>query len=390
MSDARSISNDELPARRRGLRLDERLMNQRMDEALAIAQDPSQHAEPTFAVWAERIREFSALAGKAAGKQSIAVIGTQIIAKATDISINPFCLRASASVSGAYNARAPAEKVLYPASVKHGFDIGSHSANPLNGQTFNKLKVIDKSLRIRGGQTLVEPLNDILHAIGLLPTARDATIALAAYVFVRSTYVPTLTRPSGHIGITNASVLASAISEWVSSDSEGGARAQAAVGGVLDAVFGSHRVRVGKSNEPDRQVVGDVIVWDMSQDRLVDIAVEVRDKSVSAINCLSTIRKLQRASVRKGAIVAVSKNQAPVPREEFEKLAAELGILLDVYWEWQTLVRQAVFWGAQSESEGVRAIVDAIRNRAEEIHVTSAGVTDWDTRTRAPSQETGA
>jgi hypothetical protein len=111
----------------------------RLNSALEIANDPSAMGMPVFQSWVTRIQEFSTLAETAAGLQSIAVIGSALIAKATKLEVNPFCLRANASVSGAYNIRAPAEKVLYPASLIHRFDIGSNSSNPLNGQTFNKL-----------------------------------------------------------------------------------------------------------------------------------------------------------------------------------------------------------------------------------------------------------
>lgn len=365
----------------------------RLNAALDQANDATAARSPVFQAWVTRIQAFSTLAETAAGLQSIAVIGSALIAKATNLEINPFCLRANASVSGAYNIRAPAEKVLYPASLLHRFDIGSNSSNPLNGQTFNKLEIIDKSLRIRGGQPLVDPLNDILHAASLLASTHDATTALSAYIHVRQRYTRKPSVAIGDTKIANTASLHAAISAWVGQDSEGGARAQAAVGGVLDAVFGNLRVRVGKPNEPDRQIAGDVIIWkesiidEHSSDRAsagqkIDLAIEVRDKPVSLVDCLSVLRKLQEAGVSKGAIVAIDRNQTHISRESIEPRAIEAGVHLELYTEWGMLIGQATLWSPKSDLAISEAAVEAIRERAEQIRVTSEGIAVWDRLTR--------
>jgi hypothetical protein len=367
-------------------------MWQSADDALSASRDPATLHNATFEAWTARIQDFSTLAKTATGLQSIAVIGSALIAKSTNFGINPFCLRANASVSGAYNARAPAEHVLYPASLLYRFDIGSNSSNPLNGQTFNKLKTIDKTLRIRGGQSLVEPLNEILHAISLLASKADAILALAAYIRVRHGYVRTPTTPIGRVGVNSTAALHAAVSSWVSEDSEGGARAQAAVGGILDATIGNSRVRVGKPNEPDRRIAGDVVVW---RERLkgaqdqnapinsqIELSFEVRDKPVTLVDCLGVIRKLAAAGISKGVIVAIGKNQTSIVRETVEPQAIESGVHLELYFDWATLIGQASLWSPKSNHEIVDAAVKAIRDRAEEIRVTSAGIREWDLRTR--------
>ena len=377
---------------RAGIALTEGAMQESLDDALNILKDPETPSSATFRAWATRIQDFSILALHAAGLQSIAVIGSALIAKATNLEINPFCLRANASVSGAYNARAPAEKVLYPASLIHRFDIGSNSSNPLNGQTFNKLKIIDKTLVIRGGQMLVNPLNAILHAVSLLASKTDAILALAAYIQVRQGYSRKPTIAAGQVGVTSTVGLRAAIAKWVAQDSEGGARAQAAVGGILDAIFGNLRIRVGKPNEPDRHVAGDVILWkeipagvrDQGEvvGQPIELAIEVRDKPVSVVDCLSVLRKLETAGISKGAIVAIAKNQPVIPRETIEARAIEAGVHLEIYSDWATLIGQIVFWSSESDRKIAIAAVQSIRDRAEEIRVTPSGIVNWDVLTR--------
>lgn len=377
---------------RPGIGLSEVAMWERLKMALTIATDAASTRLPVFQAWVTRIQNFSTLAETAAGLQSIAVIGSALIAKATNLEINPFCLRSNASVSGAYNVRGPAEKVLYPASLMHRFDIGSNSSNPLNGQTFNKLEIIDKTLRIRGGQSLVNPLNDILHAASLLASEADATAALGAYIHVRQRYSRKPSVAEGSAKISNTTSLRHAISSWVSLDSEGGARAQAAVGGFLDAIFGIQRIRVGKPNEPDRQIAGDVILWkesigqsmvnvDPKPDQ-IDLAIEVRDKLVSLVDCLSVLRKLGEAGVSKGAIVAIGRNQGAISQKDIELRALEAGVHLEIFTDWGLLIGQATLWSAKSDLTIAELAVETIRARAEQIRVSTAGVADWDRLTR--------
>jgi hypothetical protein len=376
---------------RPGIALAKADMQQSVDDALTAIEDPATLRNAIFEAWVARIHDFSTLAKTATGLQSIAVIGSALIAKATNLGINPFCLRANASVSGAYNARAPAEHVLYPTSLLHRFDIGSNSSNPLNGQTFNKLKVIDKTLRIRGGQTLVDPLNEILHAVSLLASKTDAVLALAAYIQVRQGYVRTATMPTGHVGVISTAGLQAAVANWVTQDSEGGARAQAAVGGILDAIFGRSRVRVGKPNEPDRRIAGGVIPWkeqamgvpdQLRKSEHIELAIEVRDKPVSVVDCLSVLRKLAAAGVSKGAIVAIGKNQPSIAREIVAPRAIESGVHLELYFDWATLIGHTSFWSQKSDEEIADAAVQAIRQRAEEMRVTALGIREWDLLTR--------
>ena len=360
-----------------GIKLDVGLAQQLMADAVVIAGSEEAHQHADYLTWKEKIAEFSKLVDSVGYRASIALLGSALIAKATNDQINPLALRANAAVPGAYNVRCPAEDVLYPASLDHGFDIGSNSRNPLNGQTFNKLKSIDLTLHLRGrGQELVAPLLALLHDISLLKSREDAVRALAAYVEVRRTYKKVYAAPTGTNRIQSLSTLSDVIATWVRQDSEGGGRTQAAVGGLFDAVYGEDRVRVGKLNEPDRKVAGDVCL--LHDDGTVEKAIEARDKIVSRTDVLSVTQKLARAGIRKGAIMALFRGQESIETSTYSDEAAKAGIHLEIFYRWRDIIHPAVFWSEKGEQEIIAETVHRIRARAIELTLTNAAIEQWD------------
>ena len=345
-----------------------------------VAGSAEAEQQHDYLTWKGKIADFSSLVDSVGYRASIALLGSALIAKATNDQINPLSLRANAEVPGAYNVRGPAEYVLYPASLDHGFDIGSNSRNPLNGQTFNKLKSIDLTLRLRGrGKELVRPLLSLLHDVSLLKSRDDAVRALAAYVAVRRSYRRVYAPPGGANRLRSAAELADVIAAWIGQDSEGGGRAQAAVGGLFDAIYGEDRVRVGKLNEPDRKVAGDVCL--LRADSSVEKAVEVRDKVVSRTDTLSIIQKLARAGVRKGAIMALFSSQPVIDIADYDGEATKTGIHLEILYEWRNVIRPAILWSEKSEDDIVTAAVSRIRARAVDLTLTPAAIALWDSLT---------
>jgi hypothetical protein len=363
-----------------GIRLDLNLARKLMSEAVSMAGTEQARKAPEYLLWRDKIQAFSELVHDVGYRASIALLGSALVAKATNDLINPLSLRSSAQIPGAYNVRGPAESVLYPASLDHGFDIGSGSRNPLNGQTFNKLKSIDLTLKLRGsrGASLVKPLVALLHDISLLKSSADAVLALAAYVEVRRGYRRTYANPIGSARLKTISELSMAVSSWVAKDSEGGGRAQAAVGGLLDAVYGADRVRVGKLNEPDRKVPGDVCLLRAAQEPVAAIAIEVRDKIVTRTDILGIIQKLARTNTGKGAIVAIVDSQPSIDPAEYEAHAVSAGVQLEILYTWQSVIRPAAFWSDRTEAEIVSAAVTQIRLRAIQLELRPDGIDLWD------------
>jgi hypothetical protein len=92
--------------------------------ALALAENWTLPAE-----WIERAEKVSA----AKNMTFTPVLGTALLAKATDDSIDALSLREDAGHKG-YSARSLAKEVLVPCCVRAGIDLRNKGAEPLNNQ----------------------------------------------------------------------------------------------------------------------------------------------------------------------------------------------------------------------------------------------------------------
>ena len=196
---------------------------------------------------------------------------------------------------------------------------------------------------------------------------------------MRRRYLPVYSKRPALVGLSSGASLIVAIVDFVTRDSEGGGRAQAVVGGILDAVYGHERVRVGKTNEPDRKVAGDVIVRETSEETSPVIhAFEVRDKPVSEVDLLSIVQKLERADVAKGGVVAVAPNQKYIDRARFDDAVRTAALRVDVFEGWTRFVSEALFWSDKTEVATVRMACDQIRARIIEMALSTEGLDHWD------------
>jgi hypothetical protein len=359
-----------------------------MEAAVALANDSAAHEHPEFVEWRSRICAFSEVVADVGYKQSIALLGAALIAKATNTAVDVMILQVGDGGAGAYSARGVAENVLYPASLMHKFDIGSTSRNPLNAATFLGRPRIDTDFSLKGakGKDLGKQVYDVLSEVSQIKDRESGIRALAAYVHVRRSCVSTYSAASGEPGLTSVDQLSAAITAFVEEKSEGGGRAQAVVGGLFDVRYGPERVRVGKTNEPDRRAPGDVVVGHPIL--TVDVplkAVEVRDKAVTPVDVLAIIQKLRRAGVSKGAIIAVAKGQPVLTAEAYAAEMRAAGVQLEIFGGWPRLVAEVIFWSDQPEGAAIREAVRHIRDRAVQIGLSAGAIVAWDAATLIPA-----
>lgn len=359
-----------------------------MEAAVALANDSAAHAHPEFIEWRARIHAFSEVIKDVGYKQSIALLGAALIAKATNTAVDVLILQVADGGLGAYSARRVAENVLYPASLTHNFDIGSTSRNPLNAATFLGRRRIDADFRLKGpkGKDLGKLVYEVLSEVSQIKERERGIRALAAYVHVRRSCVSTYTAASGEPGLTSVDQLSAAIAAFVEEKSEGGGRAQAVVGGLFDVRYGSQRVRVGKTNEPDRRAPGDVVVGHpiLTVDAPL-MAVEVRDKAVTPFDVLAILQKLRRAGVSKGAIVAVAKGQPVLTAATYAAEMRAAGVQLEIFAGWSRLVAEVIFWSDQPQGAAIREAVRHIRDRAVQMGLSAGAIVAWDAATLNPA-----
>ena len=262
-----------------------------------------------------------------------------------------------------------------------GAGLAHEIRNPLNAATFLGRPRIDADFRLKGpkGKDLGKLVYEVLSEVSQIKDRERGIRALAAYVQVRRGCVSSYSAASGEPGLTSVDQLAAAITAFVEEKSEGGGRAQAVVGGLFDVRYGSQRVRVGKTNEPDRRAPGDVVVGHpiLTVDAPL-MAVEVRDKAVTPFDVLAILQKLRRAGVSKGAIVAVAKGQPVLTAAAYAAEVRAAGVQLEIFAGWSRLVAEVIFWSDQPQGAAIREAVRHIRDRAVQMGLSAGAIVAWD------------
>ena len=367
-----------------------------IDEAAKASRNEGTSKNPDFITWTRRVREFSELCQQKKLKSYIPVLGNALLAKGSNPRIDVFSLKAKDKSQGAYDARRTAEKVLVPASYIHKFSLGTTGAQPLNNQPFFRSFRIDRDLPVRGDAAdLRDALLNLLHEIQQY-RREEALIGLAAFIAVRREYMPKYTVAHGSLAVSDALSFARVLETFVRAESDGGGRAQAAVGGIMDAQFSRERVRVGKRNEPDRKMPGDVGIRATGDPETAFVRIfEVRDKNVPTHAVQSFIAKLAATGIGRGIIVAVAINQEGLDFPALKQQAIQSGVDLEIFTDWRDLLRAVAFSSEMKEVDFIEASVAAIRTRFIELELPDKTISDWDRTTllvesRIDSIQTGS
>src|SRR5690349_11063809 len=132
------------------IRLDYRLASDRFRAAHALARSTSDLP----AEWITRTRKV----GIAPSKTFTAMLGTALLAKATDPAVDPFALKAR-DIPNAYSARSLCKDVLVPLSVRANVNLGSTGREPLNNQPFFRHERVGPDMKVH---TKTQPHLDYL------------------------------------------------------------------------------------------------------------------------------------------------------------------------------------------------------------------------------------
>jgi SacI restriction endonuclease len=353
-----------------------------IDEAAQASIDTTVAQHPEFIAWSRRVREFSELCRLKKLKSYIPVLGNALLAKGSNPRIDVFSLKAKDKSQGAYDARRTAEKVLVPASYIYKFSLGTTGAQPLNNQPFFRSFRIDRDLPVRGDAADVrDALLSLLHEIQQY--RRDEAVrGLAAFIAVRREFMPRYALTQGTLTIGSGRQLSTIVKAFVGPKSDGGGRAQAVAGGLMDALYTVERVRVGKKNEPDRKMPGDVGIRATTDSASPFTRIlEVRDKNVPAHAVMSFVAKVAAAGIGRAILVAVDAHQEVLDVAELQTQAQRTGTDLEIYTDWQTLIRAVTFASEAREVAFVESAVSAIRARIIMLELPVETITEWDSVT---------
>lgn len=345
--------------------------------ALRILEAEVASTESTPREWDVLVSQLSDECERGANKTFIAMLGTALLARATNVGADPFALKSGPGTPGAYSARSLCQHVLAAHAPRLKIDLGVTGREPLNNQPFFAEERVHDAMPVHSkAKAAFGILMEGLKRISRIETENEARGALRAFLQERVER-----RYKGNLVFLeesrfSASDVIAAIVTFVSTNSESGRRAQAAAAGLLESMT-PNLVEVSRVNDPDRHFPGDV---NISEDGALIQAFEIRDKAVNAPDVYHFIGKVAQTGIRRAGIVAVSPTQSQLDESDLIRFAAERGIAVQFFYSWHGLANAASFWfGEQAKW---RNAMTAIHKRALELEVSEDGIRQWESLTR--------
>lgn len=326
--------------------------------------------------WVNQISELSCKSEKA--KTMIAMLGTAILAKATEITVDVFSLKVGDEKDGnTYSARALCKEVLAANSSALGINLGVTGREPLNNQPFFGKDRITREMNVhRSSQKAFDALFEILMRVNDIKTERQARIALRSFICARrtkSTSAFAANIPNSGIAISE---LIEKVAKYVDNDGEGGKCAQAIVAGILDLSYGNDLVIAKRINDPSRRMAGDIGVLSGRKDGLFQKVFEVRDKPITLGDIDKFIDSCIRHKSFKASVVAVNAKQDPIDRISALRKAENRNIHLRIYLTWDEFIHETLFWSQTSDAASSNAL-EIITKRLCHYEVSENGLNRW-------------
>lgn len=357
-----------------------RLQKRDREEATRILEEEKEKAlnQPIDSSWVYRIEEVCGAIDHH-GKTIVAMLGTAILAKALNINLDPLSLQEGADREGAYSARSLCQHVLAANAPRLQIDLGVTGREPLNNQPFfGKSTVYDAASHAHSqSKEAMELLVQALEDLARIEDPDEARLVLRAFLQVRQKRQPDYDAYQGAGQHLTRSQFIAHLFEFVRTDSESGKRAQAVGAGLLDVIASSDRVEVGGIHDPDRRFPGDIGVRRLATETELSRAFEVRDKPVEEHDLYHLVEKSAEAGVSKVGMLAVAEAQVPFDLDNAQDWADDRGVMLVVYFDWPTFIKQILFWSDVSEDALVQLAFDRVLQRLKELEVSEEGIIQW-------------
>ena len=334
--------------------------------------------------WFRKVELLSRLCEEGGSRTHIAFLGTAMLAKAMRLDIDLFAIKPQHAEDNrkAYSARTLCHGALVPLAADLGISIGVTGREPLNNQPYFRMTRLDDGTPVhRASRAAFDETVRLVTELEAVSTEDEARAALTAFVAERRRYRPRYAAPEGEVTI-GPEALPAAIQALVRDASENGRRAQAAVAGLMDAFAGPGRVESGRINDPSRRHPGDVCVRAVDDPNAWEKAFEVRDKPVSLSDVQIFGIKCLDMGVREAAVVAVADGQTLLDQERLSEWAAELGVSMTVFMNWESIVGQTLFWAGDPKAVTALRAVGHICERLIAVEASPGSVELWAQLTR--------
>jgi hypothetical protein len=347
------------------VQLDYDVARRRFAEALDLAKSEAVLPEK----WAEHTRAVAA----AGSKTFTPVLGTALLAKATDAKADALSLKVR-DHPRAYSARALAKDVLVPCATMARVNLRTEGPEPLNNQPFFRHESMSPDMVVRPKvKKDLRYLCDCLEEADKL-SGPDALQALAAFLRTRlregggSDRAPDLGER-----VLGVDELAAAATKFVVSKPEEGRRGQALVAAALSLRF--EDVRTARINDPSRHWPGDVAVFE--DDRVV-LAAEAKQRSVPAGEILQFAERCARDGVRRAVVAALAPGQEALPLDELYLEAwRRYGVHLVVFLTVRDLLNEVLMWGTDSLDTALATFPGLMMERLKQLEGSAEGLAEW-------------
>lgn len=333
-------------------------------EALKLAQA---HDVTLPQEWLDRTKNV----GDASSTTFTPMLGTALLAKATDRRVDALSLRASESHKS-YSARSLAKEVLVPRCRWAGIDIRTTGAEPLNNQPFLRAKRVGRDLEVHDAAKLeLGYLCECLEQADFLEN-ESAVLGLAAFLRARIEVSASRKPVTMAQGLLWISALKLALDAFVEGDSEGGKVGQAVVAAILDLAFPD--VRTKRVNDPSRQFPGDVGVF--TDGRLV-LSAEVKQRPFLPTEILQFADTLAKHDVHRAFIVAL--RQAPPLDSTALRIRSETLHRVDVaiFTSPSDLLDEALRYADEDLPVSLSLFPQRMLTRLEELEVSTLRRQEW-------------
>lgn len=109
----------------------------------------------------------------------IAAIGTALLARATDLQVDPRALKVKGGAAGSYSARSLAKDVLAPEAMILGVDLGVYGREPLNNQPFFRYDFISPDMDVKpNARPALLAMCEVLERVAAAQSSADAEAGL--------------------------------------------------------------------------------------------------------------------------------------------------------------------------------------------------------------------
>lgn len=345
-----------------GIKISQTAAQERLDEAFEwaasdrpVPEDWKKFAEQTF---------------RMASKTYTAALGTSLLARATDDSIDPLSIK-EAYGPNTYSIRTLGHAVLVPSARRLGFSIRNTGREPLNNQPWFRYDHMTKIERVRDRDALAVFVAGVRKIESL--DRNQALAALASFVRVAIADSRRIEMFAIDEGDLTVQEVVAAVTAFLEEGNDRPRRTQALVAAAFDVTHSVVRSR--RLNDPSRDFPGDVQAFQGARPIL---AAEVRAKSVPPTEVEGFVSACRAADIDRAFMIVLWPGHRPLPRERLCQSALDdYGVLLTIIEEAEDLLVDIFGWSDMALEKTLEAFAKAVLDRLLEIEAMPETLSRW-------------